>query len=99
MNAFFVLNCGSITREAVDPIVNFNSEGKPSAHVHAIAGGDAFVGDLTYDKTQKSKCTSCPVAEDLSNYWAPDLYFHHKTKGFIATPPPQFVICQYPLPN
>lgn len=94
-NAFFVIDCGVIVREAVDPIVNFNSDGLNSNHIHAIAGGDAWTGDLTYEKTQESTCTSCPVPEDLSNYWAPDLYFHHKTKGFIATAPPSFVICEY----
>lgn len=69
IRAFFVLDCKTLVREAVDPIVAFNSEGSPSAHVHAIAGGDGFSGDLTYEKTQQSTCTTCPVSEDLSNYW------------------------------
>ena len=69
VQAFFVVDCGTLVREAVDPIVNFNDNGLPSSHVHAIAGGNAFSGDLTYEKTQESTCTTCPVPEDKSSYW------------------------------
>ncbi|KAG7093489.1 hypothetical protein E1B28_007163 [Marasmius oreades] len=43
--------------------------------------------DSTFDSLRTSKCTSCQVSQDLSNYWFPKLYFRDpKTKTFEAVP-------------
>lgn len=35
----------------------------------------------TYNTARQSTCTSCEVAQDLSNYWTPTLYFKDPTTG------------------
>ncbi|KAG8924243.1 hypothetical protein FRC01_011742 [Tulasnella sp. 417] len=37
--------------------------------------------NMTYDTARQSSCTSCAVAQDLSNYWTPTLYFKDPTTG------------------
>ncbi|KAK9897065.1 hypothetical protein P389DRAFT_194705 [Cystobasidium minutum MCA 4210] len=79
--AFFRLGTGVLVTERADPVV---SPGKASAHVHSIAGGNAFGLSLTYQDALKSTCTSSGVNEDKSNYWTPIVYFWHKNGSFIA---------------
>lgn len=74
--AFWVLGCGKpVSIDRVDPIV---SPGALSGHLHTIMGGDAFDWDMDFNKTQSSKCTTCAVSKDLSNYWVPTVYYHDK---------------------
>ncbi|KIY62290.1 hypothetical protein CYLTODRAFT_494741 [Cylindrobasidium torrendii FP15055 ss-10] len=84
-NAWFRLPCTlPLVHERVDPIVN---PGITSQHTHTVHGGSNFGMNSTYDTLRASDCTSCRVAEDLSNYWFPKLYFQDpKTKKFEAVP-------------
>lgn len=83
--AFWVLNCGNpVVVDRVDPI---SSPGKvPSGHVHAVMGGNAFSSNMTYEDALNSTCTSCAITADLSNYWAPALYFRHQNGSFSSVP-------------
>ena len=65
-------DCGVLTTQRMDPIV-FPGE-EPAGHVHAIVGGSKFGKSAQYTDLQKSQCTTCNVAEDLSNQWVPQLY-------------------------
>ncbi|KAI0165392.1 hypothetical protein GGR52DRAFT_581993 [Hypoxylon sp. FL1284] len=60
------------TEGRMDPIV---SPGSASTHSHGIMGGSNF--DLTVDGEQllNSNCTNAKIANDKSNYWAPNLWF------------------------
>lgn len=78
--AFFRMPCpGRIVTERADPII---SPGAISGHVHTISGGNGFKFDMTYADTQASDCSSCPIKQDLSNYWTPKLYFQHQNGTF-----------------
>jgi len=71
---------GALVHERADPIV---SPGVVSNHVHIIQGGSGFALNTTYAGLQASKCVSCQVLQDKSNYWTPSLYFQDpKTKLF-----------------
>lgn len=74
------MNCdGPLVRVRADPIVN---PGAPAGHLHTIVGGNAF--DFTMDgkKARTATCTSCPVKQDKSNYWTPDLWVRAKNGSF-----------------
>jgi hypothetical protein len=82
--AFFRMRCpGRLVRERIDPVVN---PGGVSAHVHAISGGSAFSANMTYDEARNSKCSSCQIKEDMSNYWTPSLYVKFKNGTFMPVP-------------
>lgn len=51
-----------------DPITN---PGLASGHVHTISGGSNFNLDVDFETLRQSKCTSCMVKQDMSNYWTP----------------------------
>lgn len=76
--AFWTVDCSILTRERTDPIVAF---GKPSSHLHLVAGSSKFSQTSTNDILRQSNCTTCDVKQDLSAYWTPLL--------FVA--PPQLV--------
>lgn len=59
-----------------------------------IAGGDGFASKMDYGTTQASTCTSCPVKQDKSNYWAPMLYYERKDGKFIASKIANIQICK-----
>ncbi|KAF5347837.1 hypothetical protein D9758_013820 [Tetrapyrgos nigripes] len=83
-SAWFRLPCTDpLVQERIDPII---SPGKiPSQHVHTVHGASNFAANSTFDTLRASKCTSCQVSQDLSNYWFPKLYFRDpKTKMFEA---------------
>lgn len=80
----FVIQCYSrLFDERADPVVD---PGKASNHVHAIVGGNGFNFTMNYDQARASKCSTCNVKEDLSNYWTPKMYFHAKNGSFINVP-------------
>ena len=84
VSAFWRIACpGRLVQERIDPIVN---PGAVSAHVHTIAGGDGFAAEMTYDQARASNCSSCPIKQDLSNYWTPSLYYHAQNGSFISVP-------------
>ncbi|KAI5212235.1 WSC-domain-containing protein [Aureobasidium subglaciale] len=78
--AFFRMPCpGRIVTERADPIV---SPGQVAGHVHTISGGNGFKFEMDYADTQASDCSSCPIKQDLSNYWTPSLYYQHQNGSF-----------------
>ncbi|PQE28913.1 wsc domain-containing protein [Rutstroemia sp. NJR-2017a BBW] len=81
----FVIQCYSrLVDERIDPVV---SPGViPASHVHAIAGGSGFSDNMTYADARASKCGTCNVKEDLSNYWTPKLYYKAQNGSFVSVP-------------
>jgi len=75
-NGMFTVNCAPLTIVRSDPII---SPGIPSAHVHAVIGGNNFNRSMvgTYFAINATK-TTCNKAVDHSNYWVPQLY-HYDT--------------------
>ncbi|KAG8938505.1 hypothetical protein FRC04_008443 [Tulasnella sp. 424] len=79
VNAWFRLPCAQpMVQERVDPII---APGQISQHLHSIHGGSNFGMNVTYNSLRQSTCTSCQVAQDLSNYWTPTLYFKDPVTG------------------
>jgi hypothetical protein len=82
--AFWRMSCPSrILQERADPIV---SPGNVSAHSHTICGGDGFANEMDFAQARASKCSSCPIKQDLSNYWTPMLYYRAENGSFISVP-------------
>ncbi|KAK7059758.1 WSC domain protein [Favolaschia claudopus] len=75
-NAWSRVACTApLVQERLDPII---SPGAGRVH-----GASNFGPNYTYASLRASSCTSCLVAQDLSNYWFPKLYFQDpKTKLF-----------------
>ncbi|KDR70134.1 hypothetical protein GALMADRAFT_887752 [Galerina marginata CBS 339.88] len=86
VNAWFRVACTTpLVQERIDPIVSPGAS--PSNHVHTVHGANRFAANSTYDTLRTSSCTNCLVAQDLSNYWFPKLYFQDpKTKLFEPVP-------------
>ncbi|KAF2721938.1 WSC-domain-containing protein [Polychaeton citri CBS 116435] len=73
VSAFIRMSCpGRLVAERVDPII---SPGVTSGHVHTVHGGNGFDYITSYEQQRKSSCSSCPLKDDLSAYWTPQLYF------------------------
>jgi hypothetical protein len=70
----FRFGCNQITIQRLDPLVNPGQA--PSTHMHQIIGGDAFnVTMPVADISKLATCTTCGLADDLSNYWTANMYF------------------------
>jgi hypothetical protein len=41
---------------------------------------------VVYDPAEKSTCTSCSFAQDMSNYWTAVMFFKHKNGSYIRVP-------------
>ncbi|GAB7352366.1 hypothetical protein MBLNU459_g2805t1, partial [Dothideomycetes sp. NU459] len=83
-SAFFRMPCpGRIVSERADPVV---APGAVSGHVHSIAGGNGFDFEMTYETARSSDCSSCPIKQDLSNYWTPKLYYQYQNGSFEDVP-------------
>ena len=83
-DAFFRMSCpGRLVRERLDPIV---APGRVSAHVHTISGGSGFGPSMTFQQARSSKCSSCEIKEDMSNYWTPQLYVKKKDGNITPVP-------------
>jgi hypothetical protein len=41
---------------------------------------------MNYDQARASKCSSCPIKQDFSNYWTPKLYFQGQDGTFTSVP-------------
>ncbi|WVQ81180.1 hypothetical protein IAT38_003302 [Cryptococcus sp. DSM 104549] len=64
----------------LDPIVN---PGAISTHVHNVVGASNFGWNLNDPETQTSAtCSSTIVSDDMSNYWAPELYYQYSNGTF-----------------
>ncbi|CAG8982142.1 hypothetical protein HYALB_00003234 [Hymenoscyphus albidus] len=79
---FLRFACSQLVVERTDPLV---SPGViPSPHMHQIVGGSSF--NATMDPSEinppaVSKCTSCKMSEDFSNYWTASIYFRSPENG------------------
>ncbi|KAK1148182.1 hypothetical protein N8T08_010827 [Aspergillus melleus] len=83
-SAFWRMMCPSrLVQQRADPIM---SPGEVAGHVHTISGGNGFKFDMNYDDARNSDCSSCPIKQDLSNYWTPKLYYHAENGSFISVP-------------
>ncbi|KAF5342399.1 hypothetical protein D9611_001382 [Ephemerocybe angulata] len=80
-NAYWLMGANAITKERIDPIVN---PGKVSGHTHIVFGGSNFGLTASTENMRKSECSSVPVKEDKSNYWAPLLYFQWANGSFSS---------------
>ncbi|KAJ3546064.1 hypothetical protein NMY22_g2199 [Coprinellus aureogranulatus] len=80
-NAYWLMGMHAITTERIDPIVN---PGTVSGHSHIVFGGSNFGVTSSTEKLQQSLCTSTPIKEDKSNYWAPELYFQWANGSFSS---------------
>lgn len=84
--AWFRVPCTlPLVQERIDPIVQPGVS--PSQHLHTVHGASNFADDATYETLRASRCTSCQVLQDMSNYWVPTLYFHDKTKNTYEVVP------------
>ena len=83
--AFWRMPCLSrLIDERADPLL---SPGAISPHVHSIAGGNGFALLEDYAQARTATCSSCPIKQDLSNYWTPKLYMHFKDNDtFVEVP-------------
>jgi len=70
----FTVNCVPLTIQRSDPIVY---PGIASAHVHSVAGGNAFSRTMNgVYSANDATATTCNKALDHSNYWVPQLYHY-----------------------
>ncbi|TYJ59040.1 hypothetical protein B9479_000029 [Cryptococcus floricola] len=70
----------TIALARMDPIVNPSAV---SSHVHNIVGASNFNIALNSASDQlNAACSSTIVNDDISNYWAPQLYYHHQNGTF-----------------
>lgn len=79
----FVVGCSALVYERIDPIIN---PGNISGHVHMISGGNAINFTMQDTTPSTSTCTSCNFAQDLSNYWTPNMYYTNRNGTFTAVP-------------
>jgi hypothetical protein len=83
-SAFIRFSCANnLVEERADPIV---FPGAVASHAHKIVGGNGFGFNMTYDQARGSQCSSCPIKQDLSNYWTPKLYFQNADGTFQSVP-------------
>lgn len=79
--------CSQLTLDRIDPLVNPGQ--LPSPHMHQIIGGNAFNISMepeNLDPAEDATCTTCSFAEDMSNYWTPNLYFRARNGTFRNVP-------------
>lgn len=41
---------------------------------------------MDYEDARSSSCSSCPIKQDLSNYWTPALYYQNQNGSFESVP-------------
>lgn len=80
-NAYWLMGAGAITKERMDPLI---SPGEVAHHTHIVYGGSNFGVSVNTEKLQKSECSSVPIVEDKSAYWAPLLYFQWANGSFSS---------------
>lgn len=80
--------CAQLTVQRLDPLVNPGSN--PSPHIHQIIGGDSFNVTMDpakgHDLAKLSKCTTCQMSEDFSNYWTAVVYFKARNGTYKRVP-------------
>lgn len=88
VSAFWILSHSTLTIDRLDPIIE---PGKVSSHVHTVIGASAFGPTVSTESLQASNCTTSPVQDDLSSYWAPQLYHQNPENGTFTLVPIQYV--------
>ncbi|POY75568.1 hypothetical protein BMF94_1190 [Rhodotorula taiwanensis] len=73
--------------------------GAASGHVHTISGGSGFNLDMSFEDARASKCSSCMVKQDMSNYWTPALYFAHANGSFTLVEQVGLIVYYLPRSN
>ena len=91
---FFILSHGRVKTSRVDPIV---SPGQLSSHVHNFVGMNGIDADITTPEAldSASTCTSAPLTDDKSSYWAPQLYKYNSTVDTFSPVTLSFVNTYY----
>ncbi|KAJ6262274.1 hypothetical protein Dda_3081 [Drechslerella dactyloides] len=93
VDAFWRMQCGApVVIDRVDPIV---FPGQVDGHVHNVMGGVNFGKTVTTKQLKASKCTSCQVEPDKSNYWVPALYFQFKNGSYMPVPQKDGMLVYY----
>ncbi|KAK3361497.1 hypothetical protein B0T24DRAFT_539044 [Lasiosphaeria ovina] len=85
---FLRFGCSQLVVERTDPIVNPGM--MPTPHMHQVVGGNSFnitMDPMTIDPPATSKCTSCKMVEDFSNYWTASIYFRSPDNGTLKRVP------------
>ncbi len=82
--SFWVVHLDSLTTERTDSIVYPNQDSV--GHVHSITGGNKFSSALTSEIAMTSTCTTADNTADMSNYWAPQLYYKSKNGSLALVP-------------
>ncbi|PWZ03577.1 hypothetical protein BCV70DRAFT_142299, partial [Testicularia cyperi] len=69
----WILSQHPLKTARIDPLV---SPGRPSSHVHSFVGSDGLqIDTVTVNQLESgSTCTTSGLDDDLSSYWAPQLY-------------------------
>lgn len=82
---FWILSHGQMKTSRVDPIV---SPGQASSHVHNFVGMNGVDANTTTVEAldDASTCTTAPLTDDKSSYWAPQLYQYNKNGTFSPFP-------------
>merc|ERR1711962_93342 len=75
----WTVDCSVVTTQRKDPIVFPNEN--IAGHVHSVVGASKFGESSNYEDLLASQCTSCNVANDLSNYWVPQMYVKKQQDG------------------
>ncbi|KAK6394058.1 hypothetical protein LTR65_001904 [Meristemomyces frigidus] len=84
-SAFWRMPCpGRLVMERIDPIM---SPGAVSGHVHTVSGGSGFGFTTDFEQQRASACSSCPVKQDLSAYWTPQLYYMGANQSYFEDVP------------
>jgi len=82
--AYWRMPCpGRVVTERIDPIID---PGQVSGHVHTVSGGNGLNFTMDYAQARSSNCSSCPIKQDLSNYWTPSLYYQAEDGSFEYVP-------------
>ncbi|KAF4626850.1 hypothetical protein G7Y89_g11307 [Cudoniella acicularis] len=79
---FLRFGCSQLVIQRTDPLVNPGAI--PSSHMHQVVGGSSFNATMDssmVDPSTASKCTSCKMTEDFSNYWTASIYFQSPENG------------------
>ncbi|KAH7392525.1 hypothetical protein BKA66DRAFT_439251 [Pyrenochaeta sp. MPI-SDFR-AT-0127] len=82
-HALIRFGCSQLVVDRLDPLVEPGNA--PSAHLHQIIGGNSFVPDMSpekHDPAKLSTCTTCQPLDDFSNYWTASLYFRARNGTF-----------------
>lgn len=80
-HAYWILGHHSLVSQRLDTIIA--PSGSLSSHTHTFVGSAAILPSQNVN----TSCTTSPVKADLSNYWAPQLYYYHgDTQKFDSIP-------------